>query len=419
MPTVSRVTLRERPSFVFTVVRWFLFAPLLVGVGAASVSYFRNAEKLLPRFQVIHGGAVRTTPKAAQTPENTDEAIEKATAEGTHRGQLALAKIQQREACDRAKAASAAAEEAYREAVAFEEFTNKVAQGEEGRIIGASERHLSQYIAFTQVKRPSKTATDRLRSAAAGLLKAIEGSLADPNDATLPQAPLRSEVETVDSNAREATDLYRAGREQLDSILNEAKASGAKGTLSLRDAVARRHNEETRRETERVEEARRKAREAAEAQLAAAEAEKTRLLAAKELETKKAQLKSALEQKEQERKRQLAESPAIQARFAPFLAKGRWLFDRDAYSRISAPASYSILVKQGYLHDFEAFARGMAGWTNFKSDYTISAYYFTDLTDRPRHKMPQTEAEWVEMKELFDTFRELAPLWVEMGLLGK
>jgi hypothetical protein len=378
----------------------------------------RNIEGFVTGRNKPPSEASKADPGAAQTPEQ----IEEATAEGTHRAQLALARIQQREACDRAKAACVVAEDAYKEASSFDELTNRVLQGEEGRAVAASPRHLTQYIALQEARRPTRVATDRLRAAASDLLKPLAASLADPNDATLPPAPLMSEVATVDSQARDALDAYRTAREQLEAIVAEAKASGAKGDVPLRDAVARRHNEEAREAAEKLEQARKKAREAADAQIAAAEAEKARIVAAKEIEVKKAQLKAELEQKERERKRQLAGSPAVQAAFMPLLAKGRWLYKKveadgprpHHWSKFALPASVSALASGGYLADLEGFALAMSGYT-----YTWHVGEFNTSCDRPRVKYPQTPDEWQKMDELYKLFLDISPVWVEMGLLEK
>jgi hypothetical protein len=385
--------------------------------------YLARELELLPRFEGVAsapGRAARpdSAKKVAAEPV-TPEVIEATTAEGSHRAELALAKVRQQQVSEQAETAKETLDEALEEAVVFDELKSQLLVNEDGKLVAANVEQLDQYVAIAEVDRRTRRELERWKSAVVDLSRPIEGSLEDPSDATLPPPDLIGELDRYADEGEEALEDYRSAREQLELVIAAAKVSGEKGTLTLKDAIARRRSDEALEEAREVEAARAKVRQQAAAQLAAQEAEKERVLQQKQLEQKQAEMKAAVAKAEEDRLRTLAESPGIQAKFAPLLTKGRWLFDRGVYSKISAPASYSVLVKQGYLRNYEAFARAMAGWTNFKSDFTISGYFYTDQSDRPRHKMPETEAEWVELKGLYDTFRDLAPVWVEMGLLAR
>jgi hypothetical protein len=418
-------TLRERPSFLFTVVRWLFICGLLMGTFLGSLYVARELE-LLPRFD-----AVARAPGKADKPDSAKkvaaepgphEEIEATTAEGSHRAELALAKVRQRQVFDQAKGASETLEQVLKEAKAFDDLTTKLLQDEDGKMVGASRDRLSEYVALSEVEKPSTREIERWKAAVLDLMRPIEVSLEDPSDAALPPPDLVAELKRYEEDAEEAVEVYRSARDQLDAIITAAKSSGEKGTATLREALASRRNEEARKGAETLERARADAQKEAADQIQAAEAEKARVVAEKELEVKKAQLKAELEQKEYERKKKLAESPAIQAQFAPFLTKGRWLYKKvmavgpeaGHWSKFELPASYSALLKGGYLADLEGFALAMSGNT-----YTWQVDDFNKSNDRPRVKYPDSPDEWRRMDELYKLFLEIGPVWVEMGLLEK
>jgi hypothetical protein len=393
-------------------VRWVFLSAVIMGSVVAGAFIARELG-LLPK-----GGEEKATPvatPAAPRPEApaTKEKIEEATAVGSHRAQLALAKVKQREALAQVNVVKSVVADALDVSGEFEERLTSLLRDDRGRIIAADPQLISCFNAVSGADRPTRSEVERLAANFRDYIAPLQASVGDSLDATLPSEEILRELDVIRDRADKALEAYRNALEQLDEIVAEAGVSGKEPTAKpLAEVLAELRREEVRRETARLEEAREKAR-------MEAEAEKARVIAEKEAEVQKAALEAEVARKERDRKRTLAEDPAIQAKFQPFLAKGRWLFDRDAYSRISAPASYARLLDQGYLNNFESFARGMAGWTNFRRSYSPGDGFYTDLSDRPRHKMPTTEAEWVEMKALYEQFKELAPVWVEMELLNK
>ena len=130
---------------------------------------------------------------------------------------------------------------------------------------------------------------------------------------------------------------------------------------------------------------------------------------------------------EAELRRKKAEDPTIQADYKPFLQKGRFLFQAEMstawswkpdYGDIPAPASYSRLKQLGVLsNEFVFWASGVGSDINdITAKYGYKGQGFRN--DRTTWTgWPKTEAEHKIIKDRFNQFVELAPIWVEMGLL--
>jgi hypothetical protein len=408
-PVRPELTLHERPSFLFTAIRWLVLCGLIV--GSLLIGLFVGREMgLLP------GGAARGRGAEGATPEQ----IEKVTAEGTHQAQLALGKVKQRQALDQAGLISENVARCLEEAASLEARIAGLQADDEGKWIGSSPELVASYVAIVELKRPSRVDLDRLEGGIDGLRKPLASSLKDELDGTVPAREVVDELLQLERKAEEGLEAHRSAREQLDALASRARGEGTRGTVALEEAVAAYRREETRRETARLEEARTKARAEAAAKAAVADAENVKLLTEKEIALKKAQTLAEATKKEQERIKVLSEDPAILAKFQPLLAKGKWLFTGDEYALISGPASYTILLKEGYLKGYVPFARAMAGWTNYgRDDFNGNPSFFKGYSDRIRHKMPDTDEEWAEMKQLFEIFKEVAPIWVEKGLLQR
>jgi hypothetical protein len=409
----------ERPSLLYVLARWALVGLGITGSVLAGIFLARE-------LGLLGGGAgeaAGSPPRLAADDLEVHRQVEDTTAESTHRAQLALGKSRQRQALDRGEAARKAVDEALSEMTAFEERVTTLLGGEEGRAIGAVPELRDQAGAVLEASRPARDEVEALRAGIATLLEPVAASLKNPLDAAFPPQELLDEVAHHAETARTVRTTYRQARERLDALASAAKQAGQAGTLSLREAIAQARLAEARKEAEALEAARAKAREESAARVAAAEAEKARAIAEKEAEVKLAELVAEVQQQERERKQKLAGSPAIQAKFAPLLSKGRWLYrrvnstgpnQREHWSRVPLPASVTALSNGGYLADVEGFALAMSGNT-----YTWIKDEFDKSNDRPRVKYPNTPEEWKEMEELYRQFLELSPLWVEMGLLER
>lgn len=122
--------------------------------------------------------------------------------------------------------------------------------------------------------------------------------------------------------------------------------------------------------------------------------------------------------------RRLAEDLDVQARYKPFLAKGRYLFNytRKSGMLVDGPArlaSYNAIVQAGLTRDMRAFIHAGIGRDHYGASTTGQLQDYRK-NDRPLWSTPypNSDAEWARYRKLFHDFQELAPIWRDMGLLA-
>jgi hypothetical protein len=228
---------------------------------------------------------------------------------------------------------------------------------------------------------------------------------------------LQSEVETL---AKE----YGRDRQALDTLA--AETSGLPpADLTLEKAIEQRAKDVANAYLAQLaaaraaaeEEAQRTLREAEQAAIRAkaeAEAERMRKEAEEHVKTQQQQAEIFKREEEARRLRALAEDPQIQRRFSAFLETGHMKFGSGGRTSIQLesppqPASFGDLNRFGWLENVQKFALAMSRQPDRIS---MSSY-----NDRPTHPFPRTAAEWDELGRLFEQFKVLGPVWVEMGLL--
>lgn len=231
---------------------------------------------------------------------------------------------------------------------------------------------------------------------------------------------LAAQIQQEQQLAQNALSNLRQSRNAASALFEQAKTLGNKATYTLADAMDKEDRgfalDMAQKTASLQEQAQREAVEL-EAQ---ALAEQTRKLAkqrvaqieaetaAKAEELKKQQ---SLDAGRAERKRwqDMAKDPAIQAKFKPFLAKGyndcasnpRW-----SQNEFPRPVSLNVLHKSHALDNGYEFARAGAG--------KVGMFTFND---RPLWSYPTREEDLKPFDELLKLFKQLAPIWVEMGLL--
>jgi len=228
-------------------------------------------------------------------------------------------------------------------------------------------------------------------------------------------------------------DIYRTPSEQMALLVKQAK-SGTPGTKPLAEALSEQQDaerlasaavveaeaakarEEATRRKAAAEVERLKSEEAAAARIATVKAEQARELGLKEEARLQEETRMLKVKADQARIRRLAEDPAIQAQFAPFLAKGRWkwshVFGAESRSDFPEPSSYTALTSSGCLKDEKTFAAAMAGYF-----YPIPSGRNQLGNDRPHAPYPSTQEAMNRRAQQFELFKELAPTWIEMGKL--
>lgn len=260
-----------------------------------------------------------------------------------------------------------------------------------------------------------------------------EAYLSDEND-----KEFNNIIEREKEYAKTSFDQLKKDRKMIEVMVRDAKKDYSGDSITLNDAIEaenqrlsltraerlRKVLEETREEaTKQIEAAAiekeqaiakaelKKLEEEKRAELARREAETERFKALKKEEVSTMQKDTVLQKQklEKERLMSLASDETVQAKYRPFLAKGNQYLGsaRGAFNLkknvLPFPMSYSELIKYGALNDLNNFVNIACSKQN----------------DRPSWPYPKTEADWEKYKELFKEFKELAPIWLEMGFLRK
>ncbi|MBX3394329.1 MAG: hypothetical protein KF841_03075 [Phycisphaerae bacterium] len=230
-----------------------------------------------------------------------------------------------------------------------------------------------------------------------------------------PSADWSAQVEREQQALTTAAKAYMDLRQVIITTLRSAPQAPAQ--ITLQEALDRLDSRLAQERAEVIETAVRDEHQRKTEELAKAEAERARTAAEQQV----AQVESA-------RLRALAQDAAVQAKYQPFLAKGRFLINHpdilgfsSKHLFIDGPAelpSYNDLVRCGATRDLKTFIAIGIGKSKFYGPYTKGRRYF-ERNDRPlwTTAYPQTDAQWAEYRKLFEEFQQLAPVWRDMGLL--
>lgn len=303
------------------------------------------------------------------------------------------------------------------ERAAFDEQVRALLADERGRRIAASEEHLQQFVAL---QRQKELWTQAQIEGAEARLQTLNQPIEDAAKADTgdyaPSTDWSSHLDREQLALSAALTAYRETRQSVEVVIRDS--AGPPGDSTLADAITELDEALARQRAERV-------------QLALEEEQhqKTEQLVAAEAESRKKQSEQEVAEVELATLRRLAEDPTVQAKYQPFLAKGRFRFDhgnipaknQNYYLYIdgpSTPPSYNVLVNIGVTRDLKTFAAAGVGKQGFRGPLTKSARYF-HKNDRPlwTTPYPSTDAQWEYYRVLFKEFRQLAPIWRDMGVL--
>lgn len=290
---------------------------------------------------------------------------------------------------------------------------------DQGRSVAVDPDAVARFAAAYQFKRPGSNDIEAIRDQVARLLKPVDTYLANVSAAIPPSDELGKVLAAQYEAADGIVTTLRRSREACEAVIAAAVVSGKKGDRTLAEALAGAQQRRDQDFAEQLSHAKKKAQQEGEKLIAEAEARRTQ----QEAELKTKEIQREIERKEmearlvenrfiiqsqQDRLETLANDPAVQAKFQPFLAKGRnkigmannWRYDYPQ------PASLRLIQKTGCLNSVGAFAAAGAGRSSqFKHN------------DRPRWSYPTTEEGFKEYVERLELFNELAPIWVQKGLL--
>jgi len=301
--------------------------------------------------------------------------------------------------------------------------------------------------AFQQIysddRRVSPGTPHRLRALLQSYMQPVQEALADSARTYSPSDELGSRLLDLDITTREAITSYREPRQKIQSLVSAAAKTErtTPPSLTLAEAIDKMVEQHALEEAQAIAaavEAERKEHNRKLADLKAkharGEAERERARkkleedvrekeATRQLTQSKAEEKSKAENARLEALRKRAADPAVQANYRPFLAKGRFIFksvyNNKNYHDIPRPASFRRLRETGVLKNVFVFWSSGAGHPR-KVEYGYRKGYKGqgEGNDRPTWSgYPKTEEQLRRCNERFREFLELAPFWIETGVL--
>jgi len=409
---------------------FYVYQNVLTKPGAA-----QDPTKAVPSVPVAVAPAPVGPRSEPEDLEAKQQRIEFETAQGIQRQKLALAKLKQQQVIDFGGTVTKALDEWRSELDRWESEVVTLLDGDKGKPLAGNKPLIRRFRAVYDHERSGKEDEERLRSQTEAVIAAVKLTNDTPSDGSAPSEEVTTELQGLLRRAREGRDSYRTAREQVASLVKQAKSgtSGAPGTKTLAEALSEQQDaerlasaavveaeaakarEEATRRKAAAEVERLRSEEAVTARIAKVKAEQARELGLKEEARLEAETRMLKAKADQARIRRLAADPAIQAQFSAFLANGRYQFAWGTFGAFPEPASYRTLVNRGHLSDITNFTHAMAGRS--QSGTGQEAGYFRTENDRPHGSYPTTQAQQRRMEQLFEQFKELAPTWIEMGKL--
>ena len=340
----------------------------------------------------------------------------------------AVATAKLRALADLADEAYALLDELEHELDTWDRVVHTLLSNELGELIAGRPELVREFDAIYNQGRPPASRARAIRERVDTLLAPIQEGLQDDPTAVEPSPELVEQLTAEQDAAVEMLQVYRDHRQMIDDTCSQALDQGVRASTDLQAAITELHKGYRREEQEKIvaaaaearkinaerlaraeydkviqqgldEEARIRQDTANSQKLAEEQRDKTKTLAAAEAERIRAEA-------ERQRLLKLAQDPAVQAKYAPFLTHGKYMIGTSPkrFHQIPQPVSYSRLQRMGALRsplDFANVGAGQPfGWN-----------------DRPHWKTPSTQQELEQYTALLQQFRELAPIWVELGLL--
>lgn len=363
--------------------------------------------------------AGKVRPHASQTLAD-ENAVELVAREGQ-----ALAQSQLLAAADTGRKALDAVTTLETEINRWDEEIVPLLANDKGRAIAASPQHVQAFIVLYEKQRATKTDAQTIRQRINTTLRPVNEALESSDSAYRPDTSLTNALKNARQEADNAAQLYRQHREVIEGMIPvQGTPSPSPTTPQLSaaiEALKRQHAEE---QAARISAAETEARRDRDERIAKAKAEQIRedaILEEKRIANETAAKKVSAKQEEL---RTLAADANVQAKFKPFLDKGLFIMNVKGNYKYEAAqsASYQDLVNAGCLSNYWNFveaATGYGGWGTSPA----SPEHWRDQNnfinnDRQRWPAPNSDSDHQEYGKRWELFRQLAPIWVETGLLS-
>ncbi len=302
------------------------------------------------------------------------------------------------------EAALAMVTEATDEFSRWEKEVTPLLSNNDGKALAGDEGALAQFSATYDKERPKRAELDALRGRVETLLAAVRKARDEKQVGFDAKSTVRGDIEAESAAAKRIRDSYRDGRREIEVLLESARTRSAPSEMTLEETIRTRKAVFAKEHADTVLAAEKEARaEAAEIEAATqkdviaqkAETDRVAALAAADAATSIASATG-----ERAKWEKLAEDPAIQAKFQPFLASGVKFPGISGRYKRPGPVAYADLGRLRILSDVETMVKRGCG-----------------PNDRPSWPCPKTEEQWKEYEERFVLLQNLAPIWHEKGLL--
>ncbi len=279
-----------------------------------------------------------------------------------------------------------------------------------GRRIAANRQYTLAFAQLWEQKRATPDDVRSYRDRLNTIVSHLERALSSPQGRAEPTDPLRDKLTAIRKEVDLDVKAYAVARKTVDAMVAAVKG-GAAADCQLGEALERADEDflaERLRELadEREKSERQTTQELLEVQrrkdAEVREAKKKQAEAILEAERKGIETQTTIQvaTAERERLHALARDDAIQAKFAPFLARGSFYTERNE----PGPMSAGIIASTGVLKDFDRFV-----------DYAT-----TVQNDRPKWSQPSgpDDPRWQRYRDDWELFKDLVPIWIELHMLN-
>lgn len=421
MPAASPSQSERR--YLWTLATW-LFAALCLFAAIHLIAPACNPTAVGPNPNAIAPIAV---PPGAEPATVATSELALATARRQAEEARALARTRLQRLRQSADDAIALTRQFEREHDEWAALMSTLLTDERGKRLSADPDAVQAIRSMAQVQRAPRALGEQVRQNAATLIEPVDAAMKADDSAYAPSDALSAQLEQETKRINAALEDIRRVRRESDGLVL-ATATREPGE-SLGTVIGRMEAAEARLQANAVTAVRTAATSEVHQQVAQAEGDKVRAIgdaeAARvqaEADAEQSRLRTEAfrvrQQGERDRLLKLANDPAVQVRFAPFLNPGRryparyegsvrWL-ERKPWGR-TPPRAVTLkeLSTGGVLDNLQNFV--VAGASS-KSRTGAQ-------NDRPHWPMPTTPAEWDACQADFALFQDLTPIWVELKIV--
>jgi hypothetical protein len=190
--------------------------------------------------------------------------------------QLILAKVEQQQVLDVGALVNEATLEWEAELERWDKETTALLKNDNGKALATYTDYVKRFRAIYDAERPGRGEAARLKALAEELVSDAKTARANPSDGWKPPEEVTTKLQELLGRAKEARDGYRRAREQIETLVSTAKASGTVRKKPLDVAIKEQADQEHDLETYQIAAKVREAQAEATRRLAEAKANEVR-----------------------------------------------------------------------------------------------------------------------------------------------